>query len=129
MVGMQTTILLMLCIFFFYVFPVALGRIPKLHQSRYAFFGIAFSEKTWMYLLALQLLVSEGLDSIAAGFCGFLAGYLYDHDSIGLQKLRLPQAVQVCFCSTYFLIQRIRQYEVPVLLRCCCKSIIANLLS
>lgn len=70
------------------------ARIPKL-SSRQLFLGLDFSEKSWVYLLALQLLFSEGVSSITAGALGTLAGYIYDTNSFGIQRFRLPAFLEV----------------------------------
>lgn len=53
------------------------------------------SEKSWIYLLAMQLLLSDGVPSVVSGLSGLLAGYIYQHDAYGFQNLRLPAIVEV----------------------------------
>jgi len=53
------------------------------------------SEKSGIYLLAVQVLFSHGLSSLLAGLIGFLTGYLYDVDGMGLQKFRFPVFIEV----------------------------------
>lgn len=73
-------------------------HIPKLHPSRHAIFGsFRFSEKSWTYVFALQLLCGEGLGSICAGLSGFFAGYVYLSDFLSLQSIRLPKFVETIF--------------------------------
>jgi hypothetical protein len=64
-------------------------------MTQYVCFGLEFSEKSWIYLLALQMLFGEGLGSLIAGSNGLLVGILYDRNLFGLQKLRLPVFVEV----------------------------------
>jgi hypothetical protein len=72
------------------------GHVPKLHPSRHAIFGtFRFSEKSWTYVFALQLLLGDGLSSVAAATSGLLAGTIYLVDIFGLQKFRLPKIVEV----------------------------------
>jgi hypothetical protein len=71
------------------------GHIPKLHATQYSFAGLDLSEKSWIYLLAMQLMVSDGVPSIAAASTGLLAGYLYETDGFGLQSWRLPGFIEV----------------------------------
>jgi hypothetical protein len=79
------------------------SRIPKMPTSSptsYSLFGLGgveFSEKSWIYLLASQLMLSEGLKSFVPSFIGLIAGYLYDNDRYSLQTFRLPRIVEVPF--------------------------------
>jgi hypothetical protein len=43
----------------------------------------------------MQLMVSDGVPSIAAASTGLLAGYLYETDGFGLQSWRLPGFIEV----------------------------------
>eukprot|EP01038_Epipyxis_sp_PR26KG_P016494 gene16494-22514_t len=72
-------------------------HIPKLHSSQFSVFGMEFSEKSWIYFLSLQLLLSDGVESIAAALSGFVAGYIYDTDGYGLQNFRLPRRIENFF--------------------------------
>lgn len=58
-------------------------------------FGMQLSEKSWIYMLSCQLLLSDGLSSILAGLSGIVAGYLYETDGYGFQNFRLPRSVEV----------------------------------
>lgn len=72
--------------------------MPKLHPSRTSLFGgLRFSEKTWTYLFALQLLLGEGSSSFFAGLSGAVAGWMYLSNTLGLQSFRLPAMVEVSF--------------------------------
>lgn len=63
---------------------------------------MTLSEKTWIYALCLQLLLSDGLSSVASGLSGLLAGYLYMSDDVKLQNFRLPSVVEVrCVVYSY----------------------------
>lgn len=53
------------------------------------------SEKSWIYLLALQLLFSDGVPSVVSALSGLLAGYLYQSDTYGFQNFRLPGIIEV----------------------------------
>ena len=70
-------------------------HIPKLHSTQYAILGMDLSEKSWIYLVAAQLLFSDGVPSVVSGLSGMLAGYLYETDGFGLQSFRLPRFVEV----------------------------------
>lgn len=66
-----------------------------MHATQYSFAGLDLSEKSWIYLLALQLLLSDGVPSALAAGTGLLAGYLYEVDGYGLQSWRLPRFIEV----------------------------------
>ena len=71
-------------------------HIPKLHPGRTSLFGLRLSEKTWVYLLAAQLALSEGTSSVAAALSGVIAGAVYISHS-NLQSFRLPRFIEVIF--------------------------------
>lgn len=71
-------------------------------MTQYVCLGLEFSEKSWIYLLALQLLFGEGVASLVAGLTGLLTGYLYDINLFGLQKLRAPVFFEV---RTHFCVE------------------------
>ena len=71
------------------------ARIPKLHGTEYHFMGISFSEKSWIYLLAGQLLFSTGLRSLLPALTGYAVGYAYDINYFSLQGYRLPRVIEV----------------------------------
>lgn len=71
------------------------GYIPKIYTSQYILFGLSFSEKSWIYLIAIQLLLSQGIQSFTVGLCGLVSGYIYDRDGFGFQSYRLPKFIEV----------------------------------
>jgi len=77
------------------------GHIPKLHSAQYSILGMDLSEKSWIYLLALQLLFSDGVPSVVSALSGLLAGYLYQSDTYGFQGFRLPGVIEVRISPTY----------------------------
>lgn len=74
-----------------------LVHIPKLFPRRFGVGGIVLSEKSWIYFLAVQLMISNGLSSIIPSFIGIIIGFLYDRDRLSLQSFRLPRFVEVSF--------------------------------
>ena len=58
--------------------------------------GIQVSEKSGIYLLALQLFFNAGFQSIIPALIGLLTGYLYSRDFLRVQKYRLPAFFEVC---------------------------------
>ncbi|KAI5828491.1 hypothetical protein K523DRAFT_307149 [Schizophyllum commune Tattone D] len=73
--------------------------IPSVYRFRV--FGITLSNKSFVYLLALQLAVSTLPGSAAAAaIIGVLSGQLYRSDLIGFNAYRVsPPTIR--FCSTY----------------------------
>lgn len=71
--------------------------IPKLYMTQYVLFGLEFSEKSGIYLLALQLFFSDGIRSAIAAFSGILAGYLYYKNVFLVQRYRLPKVFENVF--------------------------------
>ena len=66
-----------------------LEYVPKTQSSLTSMRGmLSISEKSWVYLLAFQLLLSEGWSSFLVGMCGTLAGTVYMMEGTGIQKLR-----------------------------------------
>jgi hypothetical protein len=56
---------------------------------------MTFSEKSWIYLLACQLFLSDGADSILTALIGLFVGWLYLRDRAGIQNIRLPRQIEV----------------------------------
>ncbi|KAL1734425.1 hypothetical protein EV714DRAFT_202717 [Schizophyllum commune] len=72
--------------------------IPSVYRFRV--FGITLSNKSFVYLLALQLAVSTLPGSAVAAAIGVLSGQLYRSDLIGFNAYRVsPPTVR--FCTTY----------------------------
>lgn len=66
--------------------------------------GIGFSEKSWTYLMAAQLLFSDGLRSVGPSLAGMLTGYLYITNKNRIQSFRLPSAVEVSLSVFVFVL-------------------------
>mmetsp|Transcript_12415 Transcript_12415/g.22985 ORF Transcript_12415/g.22985 Transcript_12415/m.22985 type:complete len:327 (-) Transcript_12415:86-1066(-) len=77
--------------------------VPKIQPSKANISSIVFSEKSWVYFLAMQLLFSEGTSSFLAGVSGLLTGYLYLNDVMSLQQFRLPSFISRLFSPLTFL--------------------------
>eukprot|EP01041_Mallomonas_annulata_P011809 gene11809-24740_t len=89
---------------FFFIYcmiPLFYQYIPKLHPLKISVLGASFSEKSWTYLLAIQLALSDGVPSVTACAAGFLAGFLYTIDGLGLQEFRIPRLIERPFVVTY----------------------------
>lgn len=82
---------------FFFIFsllPLYHRYIPKVSPSQYQVLGLNISEKTWIYVLTLQLCLSDGISSTASSLCGLVAGLAYLSDGSPLQNFRLPSMVE-----------------------------------
>jgi hypothetical protein len=74
---------------FYYIY------VPKTSTPQYSILGLTISEKSWTYLLAIQLVLGENISSIIPAVAGLLAGYLYIQDHTKkLQKFRLPRSIE-----------------------------------
>ncbi|XP_061364807.1 rhomboid-like protein 20 isoform X2 [Gastrolobium bilobum] len=73
---------------FFFDIPVS---------TRFRVFGFHFSDKSFIYLAGLQLLLSSWRRSILPGMCGILAGALYRLNVFCIRKAKFPE-----FISSFF---------------------------
>jgi hypothetical protein len=78
------------------------ARVPKLYVSQYYLFGFGFSEKSWTYLLAAQLMFSKGFASFTPAMAGYLAGRMYDSNYFAVQTIRIPRRVEVRVSTVIF---------------------------
>ncbi|KAG0213934.1 hypothetical protein BGX28_003112 [Mortierella sp. GBA30] len=65
--------------------------IPVMYEFK--ILGVAFTDKVYMYVLALQLLVPHMPSSIASAACGLLAGAIYRSDLAGTKRWRFPKPI------------------------------------
>ncbi|KAF9908448.1 hypothetical protein EC991_009801 [Linnemannia zychae] len=65
--------------------------IPSMYEFKV--FGIAFTDKFFMYALATQLMFSHMPGSIASAVCGLLAGAIYRSDMAGTRRWRFPESI------------------------------------
>ncbi|KAG0012544.1 hypothetical protein BGZ81_001498 [Podila clonocystis] len=65
--------------------------IPVMYEFKV--FGIAFTDKIFMYVLGGQLIVSHLPGSIASSACGLLAGAIYRSDFAGTRRWRFPAPI------------------------------------
>ncbi|XP_027351573.1 rhomboid-like protein 20 isoform X2 [Abrus precatorius] len=73
---------------FFFDIPVS---------TRFRVFSFLFSDKSFIYLAGLQLLLSSWRRSILPGMCGILAGSLYRLNVFCIRKAKFPE-----FISSFF---------------------------
>ncbi|XP_062111940.1 rhomboid-like protein 20 [Humulus lupulus] len=66
-------------------------------STRFSVFSLRFSDKSFIYLAGLQLLLSSWKRSILPGACGILAGILYRLNIFRIRKAKLPEFVSSLF--------------------------------
>lgn len=62
-------------------------------STRLKFLGARFSDKSFVYLAGLQLLLSSWTQSLVPGVCGLLAGLLYKSNILGIRKVKFPEGL------------------------------------
>ncbi|KAF8716777.1 hypothetical protein HU200_025869 [Digitaria exilis] len=73
---------------FFFDIPVSM---------RFRIFGLSLSDKSFVYLAGLQLLLSSGRRSVVPGVSGILAGLLYRLNTFGIRRLKFPELATSLF--------------------------------
>jgi len=86
--------------FIFAMFVLYFFDIPVSVRSRVAGFNV--TDKSFIYLLGIQLLLSKFPLSLIAGVSGILSGFGYRFDIIGLRKFEFPNFVKR-FCERFIL--------------------------
>ncbi|KAA8517940.1 hypothetical protein F0562_015414 [Nyssa sinensis] len=66
-------------------------------STRFRVFGLGFSDKSFIYLAGLQLLLSSWKRSILPGICGILAGSLYRLNVFHIRRMKLPEFIASFF--------------------------------
>ncbi|XP_072985549.1 rhomboid-like protein 20 [Typha latifolia] len=69
--------------------------------SRFRILGLNFSNKSFIYVAGLQLLLSSWRRSLLPGICGLLAGLLYRLNAFGIRRIKIPKAI-ASFFSRFF---------------------------
>jgi hypothetical protein len=74
-----------------------------MYMTQYVLLGIEFSEKSGIYLLSLQLLLSDGIKSLLPSLAGIITGYFYYRNYCGIQqRLKLPKFFDVRVLLYYY---------------------------
>ncbi|KAJ9185004.1 hypothetical protein P3X46_004684 [Hevea brasiliensis] len=73
---------------FFFDIPVS---------TRFRVFGVHFSDKSFIYLAGLQLLLSSWKRSVLPGMCGIFAGSLYRLNIFHIRKAKFPEFITSFF--------------------------------
>ncbi|KDO53604.1 hypothetical protein CISIN_1g047404mg [Citrus sinensis] len=66
-------------------------------STRFRVFGVHFSDKSFIYLAGLQLLISSLNRSLLPGMCGILAGSLYRPNFFRIRKAKFPEFITSFF--------------------------------
>ncbi|XP_061954401.1 rhomboid-like protein 20 isoform X1 [Populus nigra] len=66
-------------------------------STRFHMFSNHFSDKSFIYLAGVQLLLSSWKRSILPGICGILAGSLYRLNIFGIRKAKFPEFIASFF--------------------------------
>ena len=64
--------------------------IPVQAPSEYKVVGVSLSEKTWVYLVGLQLVLNKGLGSVLPCALGALVGLIYMSNTLSIGDWRVP---------------------------------------
>lgn len=85
----------------FAVLPLFYRHIPKTRSSEYLVLGYSMmlSEKSWSYLLAAQLMFSDGVNSVFPALTGLVTGHLYTANALNMQSFRISIVLET-LCST-----------------------------
>jgi len=86
--------------FIFAMFVLYFFDIPVSVRSRVAGFNV--TDKSFIYLLGIQLLLSKFPLSLIAGVSGILSGFIYRFDVVGLRKFEFPNFIKR-FCERFIL--------------------------
>ncbi|KAL2480781.1 Ubiquitin-associated (UBA) protein [Abeliophyllum distichum] len=66
-------------------------------STRFRVFSLHFSDKTFIYLAGLQLLLSSWKKSMLPGICGILAGSLYRLNVLHVRRIKFPEFIASFF--------------------------------
>ncbi|CAN8287027.1 unnamed protein product [Cochlearia groenlandica] len=100
-------------------------------SKRFHVFGIHISDKSFIYLAGVQLLLSSWKRTIVLGMCGVIAGSLYRLNIFGIRKAKLPEFIASLFSrfslpslsshsqaprrtSPNLVRQAVRSYQAPI---------------
>lgn len=62
-------------------------------STRFTIFGARLSDKSFVYLAGIQLLLSAWKRSLIPGVCGLLAGFAYRMNMFGIRRTKFPEGV------------------------------------
>jgi hypothetical protein len=79
-------------------------NIPTLSASQYSIAGFGISEKTFTYILGLQLMSNSQIQSVAPAAIGLFIGIFYYSNQMGMQSWRLPGPLEKILSLPYALL-------------------------
>jgi UBA/TS-N domain len=101
-----------------YMYSMSFGAstvcIPVLQPRRLEIISLKFSEKSYVYALALQLLLYGGASSITPALCGLFIGSLYRMNIMALQDMRMPARIHRCCALLHPLFRSSRRIRIPL---------------
>jgi UBA/TS-N domain len=101
-----------------YMYSMSFGAstvcIPVLQPRRLEIISLKFSEKSYVYALALQLLLYGGASSITPALCGLFIGSLYRMNIMALQDMRMPARLHRCCALLHPLFRSSRRIRIPL---------------
>ncbi|CAK9231635.1 unnamed protein product [Sphagnum troendelagicum] len=62
-------------------------------STRFKVFGGHFSDKSFVYLAGLQLLLSSWKRSLVPGICGIIAGFIYKSNVLRIRRAKFPEGL------------------------------------
>ncbi|CAM6032750.1 unnamed protein product [Sphagnum compactum] len=62
-------------------------------STRFKVFGVHFSDKSFVYLAGLQLLLSSWKRSLVPGICGMIAGFIYKSNVLRIRRAKFPEGL------------------------------------
>ncbi|KAG8052695.1 hypothetical protein GUJ93_ZPchr0001g32940 [Zizania palustris] len=69
--------------------------------SRFHIFGVNFSDKSFIYLAGLQLLLSSWKRSLIPGIFGLIVGSLYRINVLGIRRMKMPHVIASFFAKFF----------------------------
>ncbi len=81
----------------FGLLPLYVRLVPALSPNYFRILGLRFSDKSLVYVLALQLALSGGLRSALPALAGLLFGLVYGTDALRINRLRVPRPIRTFF--------------------------------
>ena len=75
------------------------AHVPKLVPRYFSLAGVNFSDKTFNYIIAGQLLFSHGVESVASGLAGMIVGMVISSDIMSIASWRIPGFVATVFAK------------------------------
>lgn len=67
--------------------------VPKLKPRYMRVLGVTITDKTFTYILGLQLALNDGLQSLVPAAAGLAAGAMYRSDVLGLRRFLIPAPI------------------------------------